>query len=337
MHFKFISYFYLVGLVVFLATLFWLFMRQKRKRRALFADQVGLKRLAPQLSTRKHYLKFYLFALGLLCIILALANPQAGKRTTPVERTGIDLFIALDISKSMLAQDLKPDRMVKAKQLAQNIIDRSNGDRIGLILFAGQAFVQMPLTVDYAAASMFIRSASPKIEITQGTAIEKAIDLVRTNTELQEKKKERALVIITDGENHEQTAIEAAKEAKEKGVSTYIIVTATKQGAPIPEIVGGMKQYKMDNSGQIVQSKPNMALLNDIASAGGGEVFTSQSADVTASKLIRSLSGIEKSSFEKHELDLFISYYQYPLGIALVLFLFFYFIGNQKSPWLPEN
>ena len=111
---------------MFLATLFWLFMRQKRKRRALFADQVGLKRLAPQLSTRKHYLKFYLFALGLLCIILALANPQAGKRTTPVERTGIDLFIALDISKSMLAQDLKPDRMVKRTTIIFKMVFMAN-------------------------------------------------------------------------------------------------------------------------------------------------------------------------------------------------------------------
>ncbi len=323
----------LLGVPVFIL-LFWLVSRQIAQQRQQFGAMIGLARLAPEVSTTKRPFKFGLLLLGYVFLVLALANPQMGSKTQSIQRQGVDVFIALDISSSMWAEDIKPNRMERARQLAQKIVQSLKGDRIGLILFAGQAYLQMPLTVDYAAAEMFVRTASPDLEITQGTAIEKAIDLVVELGEQDDKPNQRAIVVITDGENHNPAAVTAARDAKEKGITTYLVGAGTTAGAPIPVEEYGRRQYKLDKQGNVVQSKMNLTMLQAIADAGGGQLMDISQPDKAISQLRQQFSKLEKSEFENQNFDIYDTYYQYFVVIALFLLLVEFLVGYQRNKWL---
>lgn len=337
-HFEQANYFYLLLCIPVLVALFVAITRHNNKLRAHFGALIGLERLAPNISRLKGPLKFGLMMLALAFLVVAMANPRMGNKTQSVKREGVDIFIALDISRSMWAEDIKPNRMERARQFAQKLVKAVRGDRVGLILFAGHPYLQMPLTTDYAAAQLFVQTASPKLDITQGTAIESAIDMVVELGEKEEQKKQRALIVITDGENHELEAVETAKNAKSKGVTTFVVGIGTESGAPIPIKDAGYAQFQLDKAGQIVQSKMNVDLIKRIAISGGGNFYKANSnADLVIAKLVDRISKLEKTSFEQQEFDVYESYFQIFVALALLLLILEFFISYRKSKWLRET
>jgi Ca-activated chloride channel family protein len=337
-HFEQPYYFYLFLCIPVLIALFVAITMHNNKLREHFGALIGLERLAPNISRLKGPLKFGIMMLAIAFLVVAMANPRMGNKTQSVKREGVDIYIALDISRSMWAEDIKPNRMERARQFAQKLVKAVRGDRVGLILFAGHPYLQMPLTTDYAAAQLFVQTASPKLDITQGTAIESAIDMVVELGEKEEQKKQRALIVITDGENHELDAIETAKNAKSKGVTTYVIGIGTESGAPIPIKDAGYALFQLDKSGQIVQSKMNTDLIKKIAISGGGNFYKANSnADLVIAKLVNKMSKLEKTEFEQQEFDVYESYFQIFVAIALLLLTLEFFVGYRKSKWLKES
>lgn len=337
LHFEETQYLWLLLFIPVFIGLFVAVTMQIHKQREHFGALLGLERLAPYISKKKRPLKFALVVIAFAFLVIAMANPRMGNKTQSVKRQGVDVFIAMDVSRSMWAEDIKPNRMERVRQFAQKLIDEIKGDRIGLILFAGQAYLQMPLTVDYAAAEMFVRTASPELDITQGTAVEQAIDLVVELSNKAKDKKQRALVVITDGENHETGAISAAESAKENGITTFMVAAGTEKGAPIPVVDGGRRQFKLDQSGQVVHSKLNKKLMLEIAKAGGGSYYEVTQSDKAIRQLKNKLSKLEKSEFEQQDFDIFETYYQYFVAIALFLLMAEFMIGYRRSKWLNEN
>lgn len=337
-HFEQPYYFYLFLCIPVLIALFVAITMHNNKLRKHFGALIGLERLAPNISRLKGPLKFGIMMLAIAFLVVAMANPRMGHKTQSVKREGVDIYIALDISRSMWAEDIKPNRMERSRQFAQKLVKAVRGDRVGLILFAGHPYLQMPLTTDYAAAQLFVQTASPKLDITQGTAIESAIDMVVELGEKEEQKKQRALIVITDGENHELDAIQTAKNAKSKGVTTYVIGIGTESGAPIPIKDAAYPQFQLDKSGQIVQSKMNTDLIKKIAVSGGGNFYkANSSADLVIAKLVNKMSKLEKTEFEQHEFDVYESYFQIFVAIALLLLTLEFFVSYRKSKWLKES
>jgi Ca-activated chloride channel family protein len=336
-HFEQAGYLYLFFAVPILVSLFVWLTFQNKKLRKQFGALIGLERLAPELSTTKRPLKFGLILVAFCFLVVALANPRMGNKTEKIKRSGVDVYVALDISKSMWAEDIMPNRMIRAKQFTEKFIDAVRGDRVGLILFAGNPYLQIPLTTDYSAAQLFVQMADPKLDITQGTAIEKAIDMVVELGNKRSEKKQQALVIVTDGENHEQGAIEAAKAASAKGVTTYIVGIGTEQGAPIPLKLRNGRQFQLDKSGQVVQSKMNAGLLRDIASASGGRFYNIKNGDGIIDRLKSNFSKLEQSEFEEQQFDVYESYYYYFAAIALFLLIAEFLIGYRKNKWFKAK
>ena len=222
--------------------------------------------------------------------------------------------------------------------LGQKLISAIEGDRVGLILFAVQPFLQMPLTTDYSAAQLFVQSASPELNIAQGTAIERAVDMVVELGYKDEKKKQRALIVITDGENHEIDAPSTAETAKNEGVATFVIAVGTESGAPIPVQTEGKTEFKLDGNGQVVHSRMNAELLRNIASAGGGKFYKiNANSDAVINDIVKQLSSLEKSEFMQQNFDVFETYFQYFVAIALLLLITEFFVSYRKSNWLKEQ
>ncbi|BDS14778.1 vWA domain-containing protein [Aureispira anguillae] len=337
-HFEQPNYFYLLFCIPVLIALFIAITLHNNKLREHFGALLGLERLAPNISRLKRPLKFGIIMFAFAFLVIAMANPRLGNKTQSVKREGVDIFIALDVSRSMWAEDLKPNRMERARQFAQKLVTAVRGDRVGLILFAGHPYLQMPLTTDYAAAQLFIQTASPKLDITQGTAIESAIDLVVELGAKEEEKKQRALVVITDGENHELNAVDAAKAAKAQGVTTFIIGVGTENGAPIPIKNSGRSEFQLDKSGQVVHSKMNTDLIKNIAASGGGNFYdASTSVDAIIARLEHKMSKLEKTEFEQQDFDVYETYFQIFVAFALILLIVEFFISYRKSKWLNEK
>ncbi|MCP4443702.1 MAG: VWA domain-containing protein [Aureispira sp.] len=323
-------------MVPLLTIFFWVVMIRINKQRELFGAQL-LARLAPDLSPYKRPVKFGLSMLAVIFMITALANFRMGNKTQTVKREGVDVFIALDVSKSMRAEDIKPNRMQRARQFATKLVNALRGDRVGLILFAGQAYLQMPLTIDYSAALLFVRTASPDLEITQGTAIEEAIDLAMKSGQTDENKKQRALVVITDGENHESVAVDMAKKARAEGVSTFMVAVGTEKGAPIPLQMPGYSGFQQDKQGKIVQSKLNKGLLKQIAEAGGGQFYHISEGDAIITRMQRKMSKLQKEEFEQRNFDTFETYFQYFVVFALLFLIIEFALSYRKNKWLEKQ
>lgn len=336
MHFENPQYFYLLILVPLLTLFFAWVMLRINKQRKLFGAQL-LARLAPDMSAYKRPVKFGLSMLAVIFMVTALANFRMGNKTQTIKREGVDVFIALDVSKSMRAQDIKPDRMERARQFATKLINKLKGDRIGLILFAGQAYLQMPLTIDYSAALLFVSTASPDLEITQGTAIEEAIDLAMKSGQKDEDQKQRALVVITDGENHETLAISQAQKARDAGVSTFVVAVGTEKGAPIPLQMAGYSGFQQDKNGKIVQSQLNKGLLKQIAEAGGGDYYHISDGDEIITRMQSKMSKLQKEEFEQRSFDTFETYFQYFVAFALFFLMMEFILSYRKNKWLEKQ
>lgn len=327
-HFENTTYFWGLLLVPLLLALYGAARWHTQRQRAAFGTRLALERLVPNSAPYKRPLKLGLALLALVLLVIALANPRSGTSTQSVQREGIDVYLVLDVSRSMWAEDVRPNRMERARQLTQKLIYERRGDRVGLILFAGYPYLQMPLTTDYAAARSFVQIASPKLDITQGTSVAEAIDMVAEVSRQGEHEAQRAVVVITDGENHEDRAPRAAALAKESGITTYVVGIGTEAGAPIPlkNTRRHGTQFQLDKQGQIVQSKMNVALMQSLADEGGGTFYKANAQqDLVVARLSRDLDQLEKTRFEQQEFDTYDTYYQYfvmlALGILIVEFL----------------
>ncbi|MGI6231451.1 MAG: VWA domain-containing protein [Prevotella sp.] len=237
---------------------------QKKLRR--LGDPDLIRQLMPDVSRVRPTVKFGLLLTALGVLIMMLARPQMGTKISHEKRNGIETIICLDISNSMLAEDVAPSRLDKSKMLVENLVDHFTNDKVGLIVFAGDAFVQLPITSDYVSAKMFLQNATPSLIATQGTDLGKAINLAMHSFTPQEKVG-RAIIVITDGEDHEGGALEAAKEARKKGINVFILGVGNPKGAPIPTGDGG---YMKDEAGQTVMSALNEQMCNEVAKAGEG-------------------------------------------------------------------
>ena len=290
--------------------------RRREGARKAFAEQPLFLRIAPGASPGRERLKGALIVIGVVVLGLAAARPQVGTKLGVVKREGVDLMLAIDVSASMRARDLKPDRLEKARREAASFIGLLDGDRVGIITFAGEAFVQCPLTVDYGAASMLLSSIEPGTIPTPGTAVGEAI---RTAIRAMETRPDRAkaLVIMTDGEDHGSEALDAAREASEAGITVYTIGLGSTAGEPIPETSGD--GYKRDRSGQIVMSKLNEPVLIDVAAATGGRYFRATDSERELDAIEEEISAMQQGELESRMYAYYEERFQVPLAVALAI------------------
>ena len=316
--------------------LFWWRWRARAMKR--FGELPLLKSLMPQASPYKHPLKFGLLLLALAFLIIGWANPQWGNKREKVKRKSVDVFIALDISTSMYATDVAPNRLERAKKFAAQLVEKLKGERIGLILFAGNAYLQAPLTTDYSVIQLFLQSATPELAGTQGTSISSAIDAARLYFP-EDNTSHKALVLITDSEDHEPEALaEAAKQASEKGAILFAVGVGTPDGSFIPISTDGREDYKRDESGEPVRSRLNEKILRELAAAGAGDYFTiAQGGDQVAAALQTRIDKLEKQDLELRSFTSFESYFQYFIAAALALLVAEFLLTYRREKWLSER
>ena len=322
----------LIGIPI-LIIFFVLMWRARRQAIEEFGDTPLMMRLMPDVSKYKHSIKFTLLIFALLFLIVGWANPQWGSKKEKVKRKSADVFIALDVSNSMMAQDVRPNRMERAKQFGQKLVRELKGERLGTIIFAGNAYLQMPLTTDYAAAELFLKSANPSMVPSQGTAISAAISLAERCFE-ENNKHHKALILITDGENHEEGMLEVVRKARENGLLLFAVGVGTTQGEFIPIQVNGRTDYKRDQTGNPVRSKLNEAMLAELAQAGDGSYFNLTDGDKIVEALRERIDRIEKRELEQRSFSEYESYFQWFIALAILLILLEFFISFQKSKWL---
>ena len=259
-------YLYFLAVIPIIVIIRLLMVHQQKRRLRRFGDIGLVRQLMPDVSRFRPAVKFYLLLAALALLIVLVARPQFGTKISHEKRTGIETIIAMDVSNSMLAEDVAPCRLDRSKMMVENLVDHFTNDKIGLIVFAGDAFIQLPITSDYVSAKMFLSSISPSMIATQGTDIAAAINM-SVNSFTQQKGVGKAIIVITDGEDHEGHAIEAAKEAKDKGMRVYVLGVGSPNGAPIPI---GDGEYLKDNTGQTVMTGLNEQMCRELAQAGGG-------------------------------------------------------------------
>jgi Ca-activated chloride channel homolog len=333
--FAHIYYFYLFAIIPILAGFFILFLFWKKRTLAKYGDWNVIRQLMPNYSIGKYILKFFLMTGVLIALIIAMADPQTGSRLEKVKRKGIDLMICLDVSNSMMAQDIKPNRLERAKQSIVRLIDNLEGDRLGIIVFAGKAYTQLPITTDYAAAKMFTSSINTSIVSTQGTAIAEAIELAAGS--FGESKHNKAIVVITDGEDHEGNVLEQAELAVQKNITIYTIGMGLPEGAPIPVFSGDIQTgYKKDRDGQTIMSKLDETLLQRIASVGKGMYVRATTSETGLSKIFADISKIEKSEIEEKQFSDYEDRFQYFVAIALFLLIMDLFVFERKTQWMKR-
>ncbi|HFE62940.1 MAG TPA: VWA domain-containing protein [Caldithrix sp.] len=306
----------------------------RRKRRLLqkIGDEELVEQLTRSVSRAKQVWKAVLVVLAFATLVFALADPQIGTKLENVKRKGVDIFIALDVSKSMLAEDVAPNRLEKAKHEISTFIDRLQGDRIGLICFAGIAFVQCPLTLDYSAAKLFLSEIDTDIIPQPGTAVSNAITTAISSF-VSKELKHKVLILITDGEDHEGKPVEAAKKAAGEGVVIYTIGIGSPQGAPIPEFdaYGNRTGYKKDRDGKIITTKLDVLTLEKIAFETGGKYYISSTGESELNKIYDEISGMEKKELASRQFTQFEDRFQIFLFIALFLLLVETFLGERRK------
>ncbi len=285
----------------------------------------------PDLSLRRKITKDIIIMLSLSLMTIALARPQMGSKTTTVKKEGIEVIICMDISNSMLSDDVKPSRLERAKGIVSRLVDNLSNDKVGLILFAGDAFVQLPVTSDFISAKMFLSSASPDLIASQGTSIDKAVRLATRSFSGNQTIK-KAIVLITDGENHDGDAIEAVKEAKDKGILINVISIGTEQGGPIPLPEQG--GYLLDENGNMVITKVNEAMAQEIANESGGIYIQANDISSTVRILTKEMDKIEKSELSTTMYSAYDEKYHYFLIPALLLLVLDVVYLDRKNRYL---
>ena len=323
------TYLYLLLLLPFLAAFYLYSNYRRRKAIRKFGDPVLMAQLMPDVSKYRPDVKFWLVfaAIGLFAVLLA--RPQFGSKLETVKRQGVEVMIALDISNSMLAQDVQPSRLEKAKRLVAQLVDKMENDKVGMIVFAGDAFTQLPITNDYISAKMFLESINPSLISKQGTAIGAAINLATRSFTPQEGVG-RAVIVITDGENHEGGAVEAAKAAAEKGIQVSVLGVGMPDGAPIP--VEGTNDFRRDRDGNVVVTRLNEQMCQEIAQAGDWIYVRVDNSNAAQKAIAQEINKMAKADVETQVYTEFNEQFQAVAWIILLLLLAEMLILERKNP-----
>jgi Ca-activated chloride channel homolog len=331
--FEHTQYLWALTLIPLMIVVFIVLMSIKKKRLQKLGEFQLLLSMMPDVSVTKQTVKFVLYSIALFFLILGIANLQTGSKMQEVKREGADIMICLDVSNSMLAEDLKPNRLERAKLAIEKMIDKLEGDRLGIIVFAGEAYTQLPITTDYGSAKMFLNAISPNMVPTQGTEIATAIDKAMESfgTDLGKNK---AIVIITDGENHEEEAIKKAEDAAKKDVTIHTIGIGSDAGVPIPVYHNGvLSGYKKDKEGNTVVTKLNEKLLQDIAGAANGVYVKASNTDVGLGAVLDKIAELDKKQIESKRYTDYEDQFQWFMGASLVFLLIEFLIGERISRW----
>ncbi|WP_298221508.1 VWA domain-containing protein [Flavobacterium sp.] len=330
------GYLYLLAVIPVLALLFLYVQLWKRKKQREFGDIDLVRKLSPERSVFKPALKFILMLIALVGLIFGLVNPKIGTKMETIKREGIDIVFAMDVSKSMLAEDVAPNRLEKSKQLVSQIINQLGNDRIGIVAYAGSAFPVLPITTDYAVSKMFLQSMNTSMVSSQGTSLDEAIKLSSTYFD-KSNKTSKLVIMISDGEDHSEGASEAAAEANKNGMKIITIGVGTEKGGPIPIKENGVVQsFKRDNNNEVVITKLNPESLKEIAKeTKGGYVNGSNTKEVLA-YIKKALDNIQKTEFEATEMADFQSQFQWFLGIAFLLLFADVFLLDRSTAWIKK-
>lgn len=306
---------------------------RKRKNIKLFGNPEILAGLMPNVSVFRPRVKFVIQLTALVLLVVVLAKPQFGKKKEEVKRNGIEIMVALDISNSMLAGDIQPSRLAKAKQILSKLIDQMNDDKVGLIVFAGDAYTQLPITVDYVSAKMFLESIQPKLIARQGTAIGSALDLAIKSFP-ENSNASKAIVLLTDGENHEDNAIEAAKLASENDIVVHVIGMGKPEGSPIP--IEGSLGFRKDKDGNVVVTKLNEEMCQSLAAAGKGVYVRADNSNAAYKVVSKELDTLAKSEISSQVYSDFNHQYQSFALIALILLIVDFFVFDRINKRLSK-
>lgn len=320
------EYFYLLLLIPLMVVLFEYCLAQRKRRLARVGTSTAIARLAPEASVKRARWKFWLLVLAVVAIVLALARPQFGSKLKEVEREGVEIMVAIDVSNSMLANDFEPSRLERTKYAVGRVIEGLSEDKIGIIVFAGDAYVQLPITADYLTAKNFVQQISPSQVTKQGTAIGTAIDMAIGSFSSQSGSS-RVLVLVTDGENHEDDALVAAERAAQQGITIYTIGIGTPEGAPIR--IGD--DFIRDSEGEIVVSKLDEEGLQKIALTTGGAYVRASSQSVGLDEIIGLINQTEKAKFETEVFEEYDEQFVLPVVVALVLLVLEFFVLQRKN------
>ncbi|MEM6806558.1 MAG: VWA domain-containing protein [Bacteroidota bacterium] len=320
----------LLGLIPLIA-IFFGFMMGRKKAISRMGEASLVQRLMPGRPEWKHHWKFAIIALAYTSLVIALANPQLGRSYEKVKRSGIDLMVALDVSNSMLSDDETPNRLERAKLFIKRLIDELPGDRIGIVSFAGNAVLQVPITSDYAAAQTLLKTISPKLIPRQGTAIGEAIRIADKGLGTGDNKF-KAILVISDGENHEGDALKAVEEVKEKGIVVHTMGVGTTKGSPIPVYNrNGDKDFKRNREGSVIFTKLNEGMLKEVANKGEGKYFRLQQGLREVDELVSEFNTMEKQEFEERVFADYEDQFQWFLGFAIFLLTLEYFISERRN------
>ncbi len=327
-------YLWLFWVIPVIAALFLLSRWWRKRAQNKFADPESLRKLSPDKSRFKPILKFVFFALAMACLVLALVNPKMGSKLESVTREGVDIVFAVDVSKSMLAEDVAPNRLDKAKQIVQRIIDQLKGDRVGIIAYAGSAVPQLPITTDYGAAKLFLDNLNTNMVSSQGTAIAEAIKLSLEYYD-DDSQTSRVLFLLTDGEDHEGEIEALAQEAAKKNIHIFTIGMGSIKGGRIPIRVNGtLREYKKDWNGETVITKMDESALRQIAKITHGEYIEGRSTQAVLEKVNEFLDGLNKSDIETKQFASFQSQFQWFLGFGILFMVLEVLLLERKTAWL---
>ncbi|MBP3549272.1 MAG: VWA domain-containing protein [Rikenellaceae bacterium] len=331
--FRFANPYILYLLLIIPAAIVLFIFAQMRRRRRLerFASSSLLAQLTPSASPARLRTKFVLYSLALVFLILAAARPQVGSKLREEHQKGIEMMLVVDVSNSMLAEDFEPNRLDRTKFAIDRVVESMKQDRIGVVAFAGEAQVQLPITSDYRMARAFARKLSPQMVRTQGTDLGAAIKLATMSFSSQSEGS-RVMILITDGENHESDALEAAQAAAEKGIAIYTIGIGTPEGAPV--MIGG--EYLTDENGDMVVSKLDEKMLQEIASTTGGAYVRATKQSIGLKEIVDRLKELDESDLATTRFEAFDEQFQYPLVVALLLLLVEWLILDRRNPLLAR-
>ena len=320
------QYLLLLLLIPFFFVIQALVLKMRRNRIRKFGDEALVSQLMPSYSKGKVWVRLVLFSIGFFFFVIGLSRPQIGAKLKEHETKGAEIMIVLDVSNSMLAEDYSPNRLERAKLAISRLVDKLREDRIGLIVFAGNSFVQLPITTDYVSAKMFLNSITTGSVPVQGTAIGEAINTAMRSFSVQSEKS-RAVIVITDGENHEDDPVAAAKQAAEMGVRVYTIGVGSPEGKPIP--MDG--ELLKDKDGEIVVTRLDEKVLQDVAQAGNGLYVRAGNSEFGLNPIIENIDRMEDEKYSSIVFEEYDEQFMYFLGIALFFFVLEMLIGDRRS------
>ena len=331
--FEHTQYLWALTLIPLLVLLFIVAIASRKKLLKKLGDYPLILDMMPDVSRGKQTVKFVLYTFSLIFLILGICNLQTGSKMQDVKREGADIMICLDVSNSMLAEDLKPNRLERAKQAIEQMIDKLQGDRVGIVVFAGEAYTQLPITTDYSSAKLFLNAISPNIIERQGTDISAAIQKASESFGKDEGKN-KAIIVITDGEDHEEDAVKAAEDAEKQGISIHTIGIGSDAGVPIPVYNNGVPAgYRKDKEGNTVVTKLNEKLLQSIAGAANGVFVKANNADVGLDAVLDKVNELEKKQFESKMFTDYEDQFQWFIGASLIFLLIEFLISERVNNW----